>query len=228
MLSPMTQFLLNLQDPVSSGASQAALAVPPAPPIMRLLETTSYQHPRRSAMKPGEEDHWTFSCCGTPGASLADAYAGTLADLDAPDDVLFPAGFLKVTFLLQFSGYVPYRRAKNVQRVKRGVALPTLRRRVVECVAEAVALFIQQAVDTRPRGSSVVFGAGGVELRDLYLLGLHRYGRTLVPMLGFVQSTGGRELSWHEIPHGYAPVFPWVTDADHIQETAESTSCDDV
>ncbi|GJE95320.1 hypothetical protein PsYK624_115040 [Phanerochaete sordida] len=175
---------------------------------MQVLAATPYQHPRRSAMKASEEEHWTFSCRGTLGASLADAYDGVLQGLDRPDDALFPADFVKVSFLLQFLGYPPFRRAKSVQRVKRGAALPTLRSRVVECVAEAVALFIEQFAYVRPQGAGMVFGAGGVSLRDLYLLELHRYGRTLVPVIGFMPCADDSELSWQETHSGYVPALP--------------------
>ncbi|EKM53895.1 uncharacterized protein PHACADRAFT_122523, partial [Phanerochaete carnosa HHB-10118-sp] len=153
---------------------------------LQVLRNKQYHHPRRAVMRPSERNHWTFSCNGVKGVSLSDAYEGRPQGLDEGDEELFPADFVKVSFLISVHGYVKYRRIKNVQRTRGGVPLPTSRRRVVECVAEAIVVFLKQAKTTSDHDGSFVFGPADIQLKDLYLLELYRFGKTLVPVLGYM------------------------------------------
>ncbi|EKM53893.1 uncharacterized protein PHACADRAFT_257378 [Phanerochaete carnosa HHB-10118-sp] len=165
-------------------------------------------------MRARDRDQWKLSCDGVEGIGLLDAYERRHHHLDGRDDELFPAHFIKVTISIALRGYKKYRRIKNVQRTRHGIALPVLRHRVVECVAEAVAVFLHQAETTSDHGGTFVFGPTSIQLRDLYLLELHRHGKTLVPVLGYVPpsprlelgpppDTGGFTLDW-EIAFGFA------------------------
>ncbi|GJE95323.1 hypothetical protein PsYK624_115070 [Phanerochaete sordida] len=154
-------------------------------------------------MRAGEQDRWTFSNNGIEGVNLLEAYERRLSNLDGADDKLLPADFVKVSIMIAPSGYAKYRRIKNVQRTRGGVFLPTSRRRVVEFVAEAVMLFLRQAKaagDHTGAGNSIALGPGGIGLEDLYLVGLHRYGKTLLPILGYVPANTGPvfapEIEW--------------------------------
>ena len=51
-------------------------------------------------MRTRDQDCWSFSCEGIEGANLLDAYEGKLRGLDGKEDLLFPADFVKVTFLV--------------------------------------------------------------------------------------------------------------------------------
>lgn len=54
---------------------------------------------------------------------------------------------------------------------------------------------------TDDHDGSVAFGPAGIQLRDLYLLELHRHGKTLVPILGYV-SPGPLEVCAPTLRHG--------------------------
>ncbi|EKM54437.1 uncharacterized protein PHACADRAFT_210237 [Phanerochaete carnosa HHB-10118-sp] len=158
-------------------------------PYLRVLPNDPYFHPRRLVMSDRDWDQWEFSCGGFGGVGLLEAYERRLESLDQRDDQLFPADYVKVSFLIAVHGYKRFRHIKSVQRTRGGIALPTLRHRVVECVAEAVFAFLKQAETTSDHDGSVAFGSGGLQLQDLYLLELHRHGKTLIPVLGYVPPT---------------------------------------
>ncbi|EKM54697.1 uncharacterized protein PHACADRAFT_146899 [Phanerochaete carnosa HHB-10118-sp] len=153
---------------------------------LRRVRNRSYQHPRFSIMGPHEHDHLFFSSGGVQGINLANARTGQLENLDECDEDVFPATFAKVTVLITLHGYEVYRRVKNVQRVRGGVPLPVQRSKLVRCIAEAMQGFINQARPTSDHDGAFAFGLAGIQMEHLYLLEIHRYGKTLVPVLGYV------------------------------------------
>lgn len=113
---------------------------------------------------------------------------------------------------VQIHGYRVCRQVKNVQRVRKGAPVPIPRHRVVRCIADAMFAFLNQ-VSTQALAASLcpylfvttcvktqatddhdwtfTFGPGGIEMEHLYLTELRRYGKTLVPVFGYVACDAG-------------------------------------
>ncbi|EKM54700.1 uncharacterized protein PHACADRAFT_146900 [Phanerochaete carnosa HHB-10118-sp] len=166
---------------------------------LRYLRNVSYHHPRLAILGPHDRDHWTLSCNNIEGVSLADIRAGRfrLQELTGYDDALFPASFSKVTVLILIHGFKVFRRVKNVQCVRHGVPVPVPRHKVVRCIAEVMLAFLDQVSTmvlsgpTDDHDGSFMFGPGGVQIEHLYLLELHRYGKTLIPVFGYTPPDAG-------------------------------------
>lgn len=103
--------------------------------------------------------------------------------------MLLPNDFLKASIIIHCSGQQAFRHTKNMQRVRRGARLPTLRQRVVQCIAEAAKLYISQAPTLASEPAAAAFSSPTIDLHALYLLALYRYGRTLIPVLGYIPTT---------------------------------------
>ncbi|GJE92786.1 hypothetical protein PsYK624_089430 [Phanerochaete sordida] len=108
-------------------------------------------------------------------------------------------------------GYKPYHQQKSVLRVRKGIVLPTPKKRVVECVAEATVAFLRQAAPTDDHDGTFSFGPTGLRLRDLFLLDLERHGMTLIPVLGYILpqalATPPQQIQWTGAVEGYEATF---------------------
>lgn len=86
---------------VSDGSRNSLPFAQTAPqPHHRVVQNDPYLHPRHLVMSDRDRDRWVFSCGGSEGVNLLDGYERRLERLDRRDDQLFPADFVKVSFLI--------------------------------------------------------------------------------------------------------------------------------
>ncbi|KIP07603.1 hypothetical protein PHLGIDRAFT_413528 [Phlebiopsis gigantea 11061_1 CR5-6] len=151
------------------------------PTSYRLVEFNPFKHPYGSHINI---DTKQISVNCVLGVNMLDALHQSSLGIDGGETYFFRATGAKFMYRIDIPGYPVFRQQKYAMSAKR---IPITIETAVRQVAQVMHAFIEQAARQVSTDGLMRFGPGCLELKDLYLVELRRFGATIQPVFAYIE-----------------------------------------